>query len=461
MKFYSKFVFLGFLAAQLVLPGTSVSAQQVSDSHSEEARASQPETHPVVSQQTAQEDDTRAKEWRERRRQKSQQVVPSKRSGLEKALLYVEEKGIRELLTIRFKDFYPKFGNLSHGSGLAPGIRYFKSKLGGSGLSLETSAAFSFTGYKLGNLQFGRFNKTAPYVFLGPADFGAPFKFGEERPGQVKSFLYADVRYRYFPREDFYGLGRESREEDRSDFLLEDGFYDVVAGYQFNRWIGASVRFGYLQMNTDPGSDDRFPDIQTLFGDDAAPGLTRQPDFLHLDSAIYLDYRDTPGNPHKGGVIGISFSRFDDRGGKEFEFNRFSLDARHYLPLGSKQRILALRFFASLDEADPGGRVPFYFQNTLGGNETLRGFRQFRFRDSRSLYLSAEYRWEASPAVELVIFYDAGKVFPESEDLDFEHLEKSIGAGIRIKTSNQVFLRLDVGRSDEGTRIHFRFGPSF
>lgn len=448
---------LPLLFAACLLTGRSISSFQAT-SQTDETSSNTQSTPP---REVAEREESRAKEWSDRRRRKRPQVEPDPISGLEKALLYMEERGFEELFTVRYKDFYPKFGNLSHGSGLAPGLRYFQSNLAGSSLSLETSAAFSFSGYKLGDLQFGRFNKQAPYVFLGPADFAAPFRFGEERPERVKSFLYMDLRYRYFPREDFYGLGRESREEDRTDFLLEDGTYDVVAGHQFNRWMGAALRFGYVQLNTNPGGDDRFPDTQTRFDKDSAPGLKRQPDFLHLDSAIYFDYRDTPGNPHKGGVVGLSFSRFDDRGGQEFEFNRFSLDARHYFPLGSRQRILALRFLASLDDADEGSRVPFYLQNTLGGNETLRGFREFRFRDSNQLYFSAEYRWEAAAAVEFVVFYDAGKVFPESEDFDFEHLEKSIGAGIRFKASRRVILRVDVGRSDEGTRIQFRFGPSF
>jgi len=98
---------------------------------------------------------------------------------------------------------------------------------------------------------------------------------------------------------------------------------------------------------------------------------------------------------------------------------------------------------------------------TLGGKESLRGFADLRFRDARLLYLSAEYRWEAAPAVEGVFFYDTGKVFPESEDFSSNHLEHNIGAGIRFKALNQVILRLDVGRGREGTVVHFQFGPSF
>ncbi len=459
MESYSKFVFLVFLTVHFALLGTSVSGQQGSAPYPEEARASRPEPDPVVAQHTERDDDSRAEEWRELRRQKSRQTAESEPGGLEKALLFVESDRFRELLSIRYKDFYPTFGTLSQGSGYGPGLRYYKSRLGRSQLSLQSSGAFSFRGYKLGTFQFGKFATPAPSLLVGSAEFAVPFDFDNERKRRSDYFLYFDGRYRYFPEERFFGLGPDSRPEE-SDYLLENSSYNLIAGYQFARF-GTAFRLGYLGVSVRNGQDDDLTDIRDLHDESSVPGLTRQPDFLHLTSAIFLDYRDTPGNPHQGGLVGVSYSRFDDRGGSEFDFNRFTFDTRGYLPFGSKQRVLALRFFTSIDDADSGSQVPFYLQRTLGGNERLRGFREFRFRDSRQLYLSAEYRWEAWPAVQFVIFYDTGKVFSESDDYDFDGKEQSVGGGVRFKTSKRTVLRFDVGNSNEGTLIHFRFGPSF
>ena len=318
-------------------------------------------------QQPVPEEGSRAEEWKARRQQKRQQVAPPRTSGLQKGLLFLEGGGVEQALTIRYKDFYPKFGQISPSSGTAWGLRYFKSNLGGSPLTLETSAAFSFLDYRQANLHFGRFSKIAPHFFLGPAVLGAPFQFGEAQPEQVQSFLYAELQYRYFPQEIFYGLGQDSSLDNQTDFLLEEGFYSVVAGHQFNRWLGAGARLGYVKVNVGRGSDDDFPNIQDLFDDVSAPGLERQPDFLRIDSALYLDSRNTPGNPHQGGALGIGYSRIDDRGGDDFEFNRLSLDARAYLSLGSRQRILAMRLYGAWDDARDDSRVPFYMQRTLGG----------------------------------------------------------------------------------------------
>ena len=176
--------------------------------------------------------------------------------------------------------------------------------LSDSTLHVEGSAAVSFTGYRQAEFHFGRFNQLAPNTLLAPGPFGAPFDFGDERPGQVKSFLYLDLRYRYYPQERFFGVGADSSLEDRTTYLLEDGHYGVVAGYQFGRRVGVGARGTYLKVNTGPGTDDAFPEIGDLFDDDTAPGLARQPDFLRFDSALFVNLMDTPGNPHKGGAPG-------------------------------------------------------------------------------------------------------------------------------------------------------------
>ena len=111
---------------------------------------------------------SRAQEWKARRQQISQQIVPPKTSGLEQALLYLEGGGFDQTLTLRYKDLYPKFGQISPGSGTGFGLRYFKSAIGGSPLNFQTSAAFSFSGYPMADLHFGLFGKMAPHFFLGP-----------------------------------------------------------------------------------------------------------------------------------------------------------------------------------------------------------------------------------------------------------------------------------------------------
>lgn len=130
--------------------------------------------------------------------------------------------------------------------------------------------------------------------------------------------------------------------------------------------------------------------------------------------------------------------------------------------MGSDQRVLAFRFFTLLTDEEPGNRVPFYLQETLGGDTTLRGFRNFRFRDTSLLYPSAEYRWEALPTLEFAFFYDRGKVLADRADYDFTSREKAFAFGIRAKTLESTVIRRDFARNREDDfRVHFKFSRSF
>ncbi len=399
--------------------------------------------------------------WMKRREEKRARIEPARLSGFESGMLWLETRGLREILNFNYHGFYPRFASLSTGSGLAPGVRYWKPSLGGSPLDFQLAGAWSLRGYRHYSLQFGQIQKRGQVFSLEPVGIGAAGQFDEMQPKKEGFFTYLDLTYRNYPQEDFFGIGPDSRPENRTDYGLEDMSWDGVVGWQLNRWLGVGARVGYLQVNVDPGTDSRFLNTHLLFSDETAPGLIRQPDFLDVSAAVMIDYRDRPGNPHKGGMIGVYVSRFDERSGSAYEFNRLAVDIRQFIPLFSEQRRIALQVFGSADSPDEGAQVPFYLMQTLGGSDALRGFREFRYRDTRLLYFSGEYRWDASPAIELALFYDTGKVFSNRSDFDLEHLQKSWGGGIRLKTTRSVVMRFDIGRSREGTRFFFKFGPAF
>jgi hypothetical protein len=403
------------------------------------ARSDQaPQTQsPEKNREDGAEPPSQADVWRQQRAEKLRRIAPYRQGGLESGLLWFETKGIK-LLSYSIFGFRPKIGGLPTGGGFALGTQFHLPNPSYSRPDLDGTAVWSMRGYQRYQIKFGKHDRE---------DRGA--------------LLYADLRYRKYPQEDFFGLGPRSTVRDRTDFSLEDVTYDGVIGYRAARWLESTFRFGYMQVNVDTGTDRRFPDTHRLFNDTTAPGLAEQPSFFHWTYSLTADGRDVPGNPHKGGSVRGTFSRFNDVDRHAFSFDRVAVDADGYLPLGSTVRVLAVHFYGSGDRAEPGSRVPFYMQETLGGSESLRGFREYRFRDRYLFYLSGEYRWEPVRAVELALFYDTGKVFSRRDELDFTGLSKSAGIGIRFKTAGGVVLRVDAARSREGTRIYFKFTPSF
>ena len=73
---------------------------------------------------------------------------------------------------------------------------------------------------------------------------------------------------------------------------------------------------------------------------------------------------------------------------------RVDLDAWQVIPLFNETRVIAVHGAASLTDTNGAQQVPFYLQPTLGGPDTLRGYRFERFYGNNSTLLTAEYRWD-------------------------------------------------------------------
>lgn len=404
---------------------------------------------------------TRAEQLVEERRRQLAGMEAKKPSRLVGILATGENRGFDTFTSFQLEHFRFGFGQISPASSLTPAIEYARPRFGNTPLRLTAAGAISVTGFQVYNFRLGLFEQPAPYDFLGDAFLGAPFEFDQRSQAPRELFLYTDLRYRNFPRENYYGLGQDSLQENRSDYSLKEAAVELVAGYQFTRWMGLVARGGLVTSEVGPGNDDGIPDTVDVFDEDTAPGLLGRKDYLHLDWALYLSWKADPNQPSV--EIGLRYGRYDEVNGTRFDYNRFSLDARGNLPLGSRQRNLAARFYTSGDLVDPGGgsEVPFYQTKWIGGAETLRGFRNFRFRDTNLIYLSTEYRWEATAGIELAVFYDTGKVYPDKDEFNFDDLDSTWGGGVRVKNFRRVSIRLDVGTGREGTRFFFAFGPSF
>jgi Omp85 superfamily domain len=268
-------------------------------------------------------------------------------------------------------------------------------------------------------------------------------------------------QYYEFPQEDFFGLGRDSQKDDRSDYLLRSGETGAVLQWKPVRFLDVSGGLSYLSPRIGSGTDSRFPSTERAFDPATLPGLTRQTDFLRSDATVALDWRDSPLHPHAGGLYSAQLSTFRDQKLNAFDFQRVEMDVQQYVPISNRYRTLALRASAILTDAEAGQQVPFFYQPTLGGSHTLRGFREFRFRDGNSVAMTAEYRWEAWWALDGALFVDAGTVAANRRDLTFHALDVSYGVGFRVHSNSAFVARLDLAFSREGFIPLLRFEHVF
>lgn len=379
---------------------------------------------------------TRAELLSRLREEKAQNLQPPRPKGIERALLYLEEHRILERLTIA-DGWYPRIGGLTTGGGFAGGAGYRKH-LFGDHLFLNGSAAISTKAYKqaIGHISY-------PTIWNNRIEIGS------------------NVRWQDYPQEDFFGIGNFSSEENRTNYALESTDISGYAALRPLRWLRIGGEVGHFAPEIGRGTDPRFPSTEERFTDLQAPGLAEQPDFLYKTLFVEIDYRDQPGNPRSGGLWRAKYGAWDDRGNDMFDFGRLDAEAAHFFPIFDKKRVFALRLGVSYVNNNPGNRVPFYFLPYIGGSDTVRGFKEFRFRDENVIFLNAEYRWEAFSGLDMALFFDAGEVREDWEDIDFNDAKTSYGIGFRFNTFRSVFMRLDIGTGGEGTQIFFKFGPAF
>jgi opacity protein-like surface antigen len=378
---------------------------------------------------------TRAGALEAQRAARQQSLSPDPQHWLERTLFFVEEKRVLERLNPP-EGFYPNLGGLTVGSGFGFGVGYRQRPARGRVL-VDTSAAWTPKDYKTAQAQ----------VAVQP------------RAGRPVELRAGTVWYD-FTQEDFFGLGQATSRVDRVSYRLEG--LDTFAQLQARKagWLVVRGRLGLHRMTVGSGTDPRFPSVEETFTDVSAPGVEGASTLAYAQTSVGVDTRDEPNNTRGGGLYNLSFGAYRDRDGR-FDFNRVDLRAMHVIPIFDKKRGIALHAMASRSDPVGSSRVPFYLMPTVGGANSIRGFREYRFRDAAAVNLNAEYRWEAFSGLDLALFFDAGDVGPTWRSLVGAKLRTSWGGGFRFNTNRRVFLRLDVADGREGRRLLINMGPVF
>jgi hypothetical protein len=380
---------------------------------------------------------TRVELLQKMREQKAEALRPPEPKGVERALLYIEKHRILDRFSVA-DGWYPRLGGLTTGGGFAGGAGYRKHLLSDQ-LFLNGSAAISTKSYKEVMA-----HASLPALWNDRIEVGSTFRWHD------------------FPQEDFFGIGNDSAESARTNYSLESTDINAQVAFKPRRWLRIGTGIGLFSPTIGRGKDPRFPSIEQLFTDATAPGLTDQPTYSYKNLFIEFDFRDQPGNPRSGGIWRANYAAWNDRDLQQFDFGRFDGEAAHFFPIFDKKRVFALRLAVSYVNNDPGNRVPFYFLPYIGGSNSVRGFKEFRFRDENAVFMNAEYRWEAFAGLDMALFFDMGEVRRNWEDIDLKDSKTSYGLGFRFNTYKSVFLRLDLGAGGrEGTQIFFKFGPAF
>jgi hypothetical protein len=330
--------------------------------------------------------------------------------------------------------FFPALDSVYSGGGFTLGVGYRRF--------YARKAVWDITGlYSIKNYKKIEVGTRTPWNFDGRWTLGA-------RVGWLDA-----------PQVGFYGLGMSSDTDDRANFRLQQGYAGATATFEPTPWTRLEADVAYEDYETEEGQGSA-PSIETRYDATEAPGLFADPAYIRTQGTAAIDWRTSPGYSRKGGYYGVTLVNFDDVD-EIYSFRRLDGEIIQHLPILRENWVISLRgrVQTTLDDDDV---VPYFLLPWLGSGRTLRGYSTGRFRDRHSILTSAEIRWIPNRvALDMAVFYDAGKVTSRRKDLDFNGLESNWGLGARFHAFTATFLRIEAARGSDGWHLVFATSAAF
>ncbi len=173
---------------------------------------------------------------------------------------------------------------------------------------------------------------------------------------------------------------------------------------------------------------------------------------------INRDSRDATIYPTKGSNSIISAVFFRKNGLSSYDFNRYLIDHRTYLPafFGG---VFAFQLYGESVTGEP----PLNYVPRLGGQNLLRGYYQGRYMDNIYLAAQTEYRVPIYWRLGATFFGAAGNVYDKFENINGKKLKYSGGFGLRFALNRQknINFRFDLGVSPDDVNVYFNVLEAF
>jgi hypothetical protein len=214
-----------------------------------------------------------------------------------------------------------------------------------------------------------------------------------------------------------------------------------------------------------PGTRHWFAGLTYLYLDsnlvfkttEVVPGLPVIPSQFRsaaLGPIVTYDSRDSNYFPLHGQYFRASWSNYGPNWGGEFDYDKLDVFYNHYIPLAA-QAVLALR--VRFQAASEG--TPFFDLPTLD----MRGFSRDRYRDSRTISMTAEWRYKFLPRWGVVAFVEAGRLAPTVAELTDGRTITSFGGGVRrqVTKDRDMNIGLDFAISTDDSAVFIQIGERF
>jgi outer membrane protein assembly factor BamA len=201
---------------------------------------------------------------------------------------------------------------------------------------------------------------------------------------------------------------------------------------------------------------------------------------VKFKAGLIYDTRDFEPDPTRGTLLEYSLGYTAPWIGSDFHYSRHQLqwmqfqEVLHFLP---NKNILSSRLMLSTI----GGPQVFFREvfdiwsasqgriGVLGGEDTMRGFKKFRFGGMAMGMGNIELRSRVTSfswanqdfEISAVPFFDFGRVWDGIEQINLRGFKYNPGLGVRIAWNQSTILRFDYARSAEDSQFFFVFGQIF
>lgn len=255
---------------------------------------------------------------------------------------------------------------------------------------------------------------------------------------------------------NFFGFGNESEEvvDDHDYYRMRTREALVSAGLSRNIGKYMSVSVGPIYQTIKIINDEEryvastYYNGEKFFNSKHFGGAALEYAFIRFDRPIV---------PTRGVHFRSYVSHLQSLQQADKAVTRYGGDLYFYLPLFSRL-VLACR----VGGASLSGEPELYQYNSIGGSQTLRGYRRDRFWGKTAFYNSNELQWlfdvrsrVMNGTAGLIGLYDIGRVWLSGESSDSWH--SGVGGGFLIAPFNRAMVSLTYGVSQEGGHFHLRY----
>src|SRR4051812_27378265 len=133
--------------------------------------------------------------------------------------------------------------------------------------------------------------------------------------------LGARVGWRDATQVAYYGIGQQSKVEDRANFRFQQTYADADAAFRPRRPLvfKGSLAYEYWDTLKGTGGD---PSIETRYTSLTAPGLGAKPGYIHTEVSSGIDWRQSPGYTRRGGLYEVTFHDYHNVGNGPYDFQK-------------------------------------------------------------------------------------------------------------------------------------------